>query len=390
MAEREILVEVDGKKIILVGTAHVSKKSVEQVGKVISREKPDVVCVELCKDRKHALLEQKKWDATDIEKVMREGRIYLFLIQVLLANFQRRIGEELGVKPGSEMLEALKKAKEEGIRVELVDRDVRVTLKRAFTKTSFREKLNIGGSIFSGFVSGEEVDEKLVEELKNEDVISKLLDELSKEAPSIKEVLVDERNRYIAYRILSLNAGKIVAVVGAGHLKGIEEVLLKTETKKRMREELKMLESVAEKPNRLKYFGYMIPLAFLALITWGFASHGTDVTLKMLWRWFIINGSLSALGTALAGGHIMSIATAFAAAPITSLNPTIAAGWFAGFVELKKRKPLVSDFKNLFKLKSMWDWRRNRVTRVLLVVALANLGSTVGTFIALPYLASLI
>lgn len=390
MAEREVLVEVDGKKIILVGTAHVSKKSVEQVGKVISREKPDVVCVELCRDRKHALLEQKKWDATDIEKVMREGRIYLFLIQVLLANFQRRVGEELGVKPGSEMLEALKKAKEEGIRVELVDRDVRVTLKRAFTKTSFREKLNIGGSVFSGFVSGEEVDEKLVEELKGEDMISKLLDELSNEAPSIKEVLVDERNRYIAYRILSLNAEKVVAVVGAGHLKGIEEVLLKTEIKERMREELKMLESIPEKPDHLKYFGYLIPLAFLALIAWGFASHGTDVTLEMLWRWFIINGSLSALGAALAGGHVMSVATAFAAAPITSLNPTIAAGWFAGFVELKKRKPRVSDFKNLFKLKSMWDWRRNRVTRVLLVVALANLGSTAGTFIALPYLASLI
>ncbi|MFH1788441.1 MAG: TraB domain-containing protein, partial [Candidatus Altiarchaeota archaeon] len=149
MAEREVVVEANGKKIILVGTAHVSKKSVEQVGKVIETEKPDVVCVELCSDRKHALLEQKKWDSTDIEKVIKEGKIYLFLIQVLLANFQRRVGEELGVKPGSEMLEALKKAGEAGIPVELVDRDVRVTLKRAFLKTSFREKMRLGGSFLS-------------------------------------------------------------------------------------------------------------------------------------------------------------------------------------------------------------------------------------------------
>ncbi|MFH1788940.1 MAG: TraB family protein, partial [Candidatus Altiarchaeota archaeon] len=242
----------------------------------------------------------------------------------------------------------------------------------------------------SGFFSGEDIDEKLVEELKGEDMISKLLGELAEEAPSIKEVLVDERNRYIAYRILSLDARKIVAVIGAGHLKGIEEILRKGGTEKKMNAELEELESVTEKKSRIKYVGYIIPVIFLALIGWGFASHGTDVTLQMLWRWFLINGSLSALGAALAGGHIVSIAVAFAAAPITSLNPTIAAGWFAGFAELKKRKPRVSDFKELFMLKSVWDWRRNRVTRILLVVALANLGSSLGTFIALPYLASLI
>jgi pheromone shutdown-related protein TraB len=381
---------VEGKRIVLVGTAHVSKKSVETVSKVIEEEKPDVVCVELCSDRKHALLEEKKWEETDIEKVVKEGRIYLFLIQVLLANFQRRVGEELGVKPGSEMLEAMKKAQEKNIPVELIDRDVRVTLKRAMDKTSFAERMRILGTVFSGFLSGEEVDEKLVEELKSEDMISKLLKELSEDAPSVKEVLVDERNRYIADRIASLDAKKIVAVVGAGHLKGIAEVLKGRRVRKDINAEIAELEKAPNRKSKLKYVGYAVPLLFLAIILWGFISHGKDVTLEMLWRWTVIHGVLSALGAFIAGGHILSVLTAFIASPYTSLDPTLAAGWFAGLVEIKLRKPRVSDFKGLFKLKSVFDWRKNRVTRVLLVVALTNLGSSLGTYIALPYLASLI
>ena len=390
MADEAVVVKLSDRTVFLVGTAHVSKKSVEAVSKVISEEEPDVVCVELCADRKESLMEEKKWSSTDIEKVMKEGKIYLFLIQIFLANFQRRVGEELGVKPGSEMVEAIKKSSEAGIPVELVDRSVKVTLKRAFAKTSFMEKANIAGSLISGIATGEDVDEKLVEELKNDDMISKLLDELSREAPSIKEVLVDERNKYIANRILSLDKKRIVAVVGAGHLKGIEEELRKGKDSEDVLKEIMMLELIPEKKKKLKVVGYAIPLIFLALMGWGFASHGADVTLAMLWRWLIINGSLSALGAALAGGHMISIATAFAAAPITSLNPTIAAGWFAGFAELKKQKPRVSDFEKLFKLKTIGDWRKNRVTKILLVVALANLGSSLGTFIALPYLASFI
>jgi len=391
MTDKPIKVSVDGKEVILVGTAHVSKKSIETVAETISKEKPDVVCVELCKDRLHAMLEQKKWDATDIEKVLREGKIYLFLIQVLLSNFQRRIGEELGVKPGAEMLAAINTAKDLGIPIELVDRDVRITLKRAIQRTSLSEKLRFMGSLFTGFLGGdEEIDEKLVEDLKGEDMISQLLAELGEEAPSVKEVLVDERNKYIAHKIRAIDAKKMVVVVGAGHLKGIEMELSRKVSDKTAKQNLAELETISEKKSSLRIVGYLIPAVFVGIVLWGFLTHGSEVTLRMLWRWFIVNGTLSAFGTAIAGGHPYSILTAFLAAPFTSLNPTIAAGWFAGFVELKVRRPRVADFKGLFKLKSVWDWRKNRVTKILLVVALANIGSTAGTFIALPYLASLI
>lgn len=390
MSNEVVKFDSGGKTIVLVGTAHISRASVETVGRVIDEENPDVVCVELCKDRKHALLEEKKWDATDIEKVMREGKIYLFLVQVLLSNFQRRIGEELGVKPGSEMLEAIRKAGEKNIPVELVDRDVRVTLKRAIQKTKISEKARILMGFFNDFFSSEEIDEQLVEELKGEDMISKLLEELAKEAPSVKEVLVDERNQYIADRISSLKAGKVVAVVGAGHLKGIRELLEQDKSEEARNAEIGELEKVYESKSRFKLVGYAIPILFLGLVSWGFVSHGSEVTIRMLSRWILVNGSLSALGALLAAGHPLSIITAFFAAPITSLNPALAAGWFAGFVELKMRKPRVADFKCLFKLKGLRDYWGNRVTRVLLVVALANLGSSLGTFIALPYIASLI
>ena len=376
----------DGKEIFLIGTAHVSRESVDLVREVIEEENPDIVAVELDKQRYDSLLNKKKWDETEIHKVIRTGRIYLFLLQLLLTNFQRKIGDELGVKPGSEMLKAIELAREEDIKIALVDRDIRITLKRAFKKMSLREKFKLFLGFLSGILEEEEINDEILERLKDKDIVTEMVEELSREMPSIKGVLIDERDRYIANKIINLEGEKIVAVVGAGHVDGIKKFIESKNGKKGIDD----LEEIPESGNWLRYTGYLIPVVFLSIVGWGFYTNGAELTIEMLYKWFLINGSLSALGVILALGHPLSVITAFLAAPFTSLNPTLAAGWFAGLTEMWIRRPRVKDFDGLFGLKRLRDYWENRVTRILLVIVFANIGSSIGTFIALPYLALLL
>ena len=381
---------VDGKEIILIGTAHVSKESIELVRETIEKENPDIVAVELDEQRYYALINKKRWDETEIHEVIRSDRSHLFLIQLLLTNFQQRIGDKFGVAPGSEMIEAIKIAEENGIDVALVDRDVRVTLKRAFNLMSFSEKFKLFYFILEGILEREEIDEEILEKLKDRDVMTEMIKELSRNVPSIKRVLVDERDRYIADKIITLNAEKIVAVIGAGHLDGVKKFLGSKISKSDGENEIKNLEEIPKSRSVMKCVAYLIPIIFFMIIAYGFYSRGFEFTLEMLFKWFVINGTFSALGVMIATGHPFSVMTAFLVAPITSLNPTIAAGWFAGIVEGIVRKPRVRDFENLLKLNSFRDYFGNRVTRILLVMVFANIGSSIGTFIALPYLASLV
>ena len=376
----------DGKEIFLIGAAHVSMESVNLVREVIEEENPDIVAVELDKQRYDSLLNERKWDETEIHNVIRTGRIYLFLLQLLLTNFQRRIGDELGVKPGSEMLKAIELARERGIEIALVDRDIRITLKRAFKKMSLREKFKLFLGFLSGILEEEEINDEILERLKDKDIVTEMMEELSREMPSIKGVLIDERDRYIANRIINLEGEKIVAVVGAGHVDGIKKFIESKNGKKGIDD----LEEIPKSGNWLKYTGYLIPVIFLSIVGWGFYTNGAELTIEMLYKWFLINGSLSALGVILALGHPLSVITAFLAAPFTSLNPTLAAGWFAGLTEMWVRRPRVKDFDGLFGLKRLRDYWENRVTRVFLVIVFANIGSSIGTFIALPYLALLL
>jgi len=378
------------KEVIIVGTAHVSERSVEAVEAAIREHKPDAVAVELCEQRYSALKEEKRWDETEITKVLTSDRIYLFLLQILLGNFQRRIGDDLGIKPGSEMMKAVDVAEELGIEVVLADRDVRLTLKRAMSQMTFKEKAKVAWGFLGGFIGGEEIDEELVERLKEKDVLTELMEELAVETPSIKRVLVDERDSYIAHAIHACPAKKIVAVVGAGHMKGIVENLKALQGEVLVRyshsmDDVHIGPAVSKKKINLIAWG--IPALFVVLLIWGFVSNGSQMTQDMIIQWVLVNGTLSALGVALALGHPASIIAAFIAAPITSLNPTVAAGWVAGYVELQVRKPRVVDFKNLLKLKSMGDYLGNRVVRVILIVAFANIGSTLGTLIGFGLMA---
>ncbi|MBM3309235.1 MAG: TraB/GumN family protein [Candidatus Altiarchaeales archaeon] len=378
-------VNIPGKKVFLVGTAHVSDESVNLVRETIERETPDAVAVELCKQRHQSLMNEKKWDETEINEVIKSGKTYLFLIQLLLANFQRRIGDKVHVKPGAEMKKAVDIARKKRIKVELVDRDVKTTLKRAFSRMSLVEKAKLLYDFTVGVLEGEEVDKELIEKLKKKDVLSEMLDELGKEIPSVKKVLVDERDEYIALRLREIKEDRIVAVVGAGHVEGIKRNLKKNagNTKKR----LERLGKFVEKKSLAKYLPWIVPLAFIAVMLAGFLTHDVSFTWNMILKWFLVQGTLSALGATLALAHPVTIVATFIAAPFAVLHPFIAVGWISALVELKMRKPKVRDFKGLMKLNGVGDYWKNRVTRIFLILMLANLGGTISTLVVLPYLA---
>ena len=376
--------------IILIGTAHISEDSVKEVKEAIEKYKPDIVAVELCKRRYEAITKKDKWENTPVTDLLKSNNAYLMLAQTFLSSIQRKLGKEYGVEPGSEMIAAMQEAKKHNLEVALVDRDISVTLKRAWRKMGFREKFRVTWEFLKAMIGydEEELEELDLKKLMDQDVISSLMEEFGEIAPSASDVLIHERDKYIAKKILDESKkGKVVAVVGAGHLKGIKGYL----DKKKLDVNLKELDWVPKKRiSILKTIGYAIPVIFAALMIYIYILGGWDKTLYALGWWFLINGSLSAIGTIIARGHPLTWLTAFVAAPITSLNPAIAAGWVAGYVEARLRTPVIKDFKQLSKIDSFKEFWNNRVIRLLMVVALANVGSMIGTVIALPYLGSFI
>ena len=375
--------------IVLIGTAHISQDSVKEVKDAITKHKPEIVAVELCQRRYNAITQKNKWENTPVTALLKSNNAYLLLAQTFLSSIQRRLGKEYGVEPGSEMIAAIDEAKKHHLTVALVDRDISITLKRAWRKMGIREKFRLTWEFMKAILGydDEELEELDLKELMKQDVITAMMKEFGEIAPSVAKVLIHERDEYIARKILDESKkGKVVAVVGAGHIKGITRYL----EKKKFDVDMKELEYVPKKRiSILKTVGYAVPVIFVVLIVYLFWIGGLGRAADALLWWFLINGGLSALGTAIARGHPFSIATAFFAAPLTSLNPAIAAGWVAGYVEFKLRKPVVKDFQTLSKIDSTKAFFNNRVIRLLMVVALANLGSMIGTFIALPYLISL-
>ena len=362
------------KKLIIIGTAHVSKRSIEDVNEIIEAEKPDAVAVELCPRRYKALVHGIKEDIP-VTDVIKKGNVFLLIFQLILSYFQRKVGEEYGVKPGSEMLAAIEKARSIGADVLLIDRDIGITFSRFWQSLSFFEKLKLIWHLIKSMFSGEDID---VDEMLEEDVLDLLVREFRKISPNAAKVLIDERDMYMAANLLNAFAkyDKIVAVVGAGHRKGIEKAL---ERLKDNLVDIRELEEVKKGKSLLKYF----TAAFTALIIATFVlitlSLNTEILIQAFVFWFLINGVLSAIGAAIARGHPLSIAAAFLFAWLTSLNPLIAAGWVSGLVEAWIRKPTIDDFSRLMEAESFGDMMNNRFFRVLLVAALTNVGSMIGT-----------
>ena len=365
---------LDGKKILLIGTAHISQSSVDEVNTVINQVNPDTVCIELCSSRYQAMLAKDQWKNMDIFKVIREGKSFLLFANLIMTAFQKRLGSRLGVTPGSEMFEAANEAEKLNSELVLADRDVKITLQRTWRGMRFWGKMKVLGQLLASLFIREEISKEEIEKLKESDALSEAMKMLAEQSPEMKRILIDERDQYMAEKIRQSMGKLVVAVVGAGHVKGLTAEL---ENKHNLAE----LESVPPTGKAVAWLKYGIPALIIALIVYGFFTVDTDVSIEMIQRWVLINGTLSALGTAAAFGHPITIAVAFIAAPFTSLNPTIAAGWVAGLVEALLRKPQVRDFENLADdithLRGFWQ---NNITRILLVVIFANLGSAIGTF----------
>ncbi len=366
------------RRLYIVGTAHVSPKSIEEVERTIEEVKPEAVAVEL--DYRRLMALEGKRQEIPVVDVIKRGEAHVLLFQILLSYFQRKVGEEYGVRPGDEMLAAIRKAREIGADVLLIDRDITVTFKRFWKNLSLKEKLKIVYSLLKSLFEEEEVD---VEEMLEEDVLELLVKEFRDIAPSAAKVLIDERDAYMAANLLdaSKRYSKIVAVVGAGHKKGLEKYLKNPQLLPPVQELLE----VREGRNYGKIIGYAI-FAFIILTFLAVASTlNSALLIKAFVYWFLINGILSAIGAAIAGGHPLSILTAFLVAWLTSINPTIAAGWFSGLVEAWVRKPTSKDVEELANVTSLRELFRNKIFRVLLVAALTNLGSFIGTVIGVWY-----
>ena len=376
MSENNITsLEIDGKEIILIGTAHVSKHSAEEVKEVIARERPDAVCVELDEGRYQSIVDGAKWRDTDIFGVIKEKKATLLLMNLAISSFQKRMANQFDIKPGQEMIQGIESAKELDADLVLADREIQTTFARIWNGIGFKGKALLLTQVLAGIFSKEEITEEELEKMKSRDMIDSVLQEFSTTFPALKTTLIDERDQYLAEMIRTAPGQKIVAVLGAAHVPGITQEIHK-------RHDLKRLTEKPKKSPWPKVIGWSIPVFIVAIVLYTFLSN-PEAGMQQTWSWIIWNGGLSALGVLIAFGHPLTILTAFIAAPITSLNPLLAAGWFAGFAQAYIQKPNVGDFETLSddvtSLKGFWH---NKVTRVLLVIVLANIGSSLGTFIA--------
>lgn len=368
----------NGKDIVLLGTAHVSKESARQVIEVIEAEKPDTVCVELCESRYMSIRHKDKWQNTDIVKVIKEKKSFLLLSNLLLASFQKRIAEKFDIIPGQEMLKAIETGEALGAAIHLADRNIRVTLSKTWRVMKLWDKIKLLFQLILSMGKIDDIDEEDVEKMKQEDVLQTLLADVGKSLPVVKDILIDERDQYLTHKIRTAPGEKIVAVIGAGHVPGIQRYWNE-------KVDLEALEQIPPKPKTSKIIKWLIPLGILFLVVLGFFRGGASAGTDMIVWWVLANGILAGIGALIALAHPLTILSSVLAAPLTSLNPMIAAGWVSGLVEAFSRKPKVKDFETLsediISIRGFW---KNKITRILLVVVFTNLGSSLGTFVAIP------
>ncbi|MBC8317254.1 MAG: TraB/GumN family protein [Desulfobulbaceae bacterium] len=368
---------IQGRECILIGTAHISKESVNLVRQVIEQEKPDCVCVELDHRRYRALSDTKRWQSLDLKKIIRTKQLSTLLMNLILASYQKKLGDQLGVMPGSELLEAAKTAENMDIPVELCDRDVRVTMRRAWKATSFFRKSYLVASLIASLFEETEITEEKLKELKETDVLSELMAELGQALPELKQVLIDERDTYLAEKIKATEGQKIVAVVGAGHIEGIKKAL--QEDRSDQMEEINTIPPVSP---TWKAVGWLIPLVIIgSLCLVGFLK-GSDVAGDNLIYWILANGIPSSIGALIALAHPYTILSAFVAAPITSLTPVIGAGYVCAFIQAMAQPPVVREFETVLEdMSKVSRWWQNRLLKVFLAFILPGFGSMIGTWI---------
>jgi len=374
MNENIVHVTYRNKQIYLVKTAHVSKNSVEDVIECVNEVNPDAICIELDQKRYDSITNKDKWRDTDIVKIIKEGQVAYLLVNLILGSFQRRMAKSMDSNNGAEMMKGIELAKERNLELVLADRPVKTTFSRIWNSLTLKERVKLLTVIISSIFDNEEISEEDLAKLKESDALEAALNEVAKEFPNVKKTLVDERDQYLAQKIKSAKGNTVVAIIGAAHCNGILNNLDNDINTKDLEQVKTSSKSSIGK--------WIIPVAIVSMILYTVISN-KDLGLQQLKSWIIWNGSLSALGVALCLGHPLSILTAFVMAPITSLNPLLAAGWFAGIVEAMIKKPKVKDFEDLGKdTESFKGFFKNRVTRILMIVLAANLFSTIGTFVS--------
>jgi len=397
-------ISLNGKIFLLIGTAHVSRDSIDEVKKIITGEKPDIVCVELDQARYNSITQTDSWEKLDLAKVFKEGKGFLLIANLVLASFQRRLGNELGVKPGEEMKVAVETANEMGIPYSLCDREVHTTLRRAWAKCNLWSKSKLLASLLASAFTSEKLNEQEIENLKNRSELDGMMNELADYLPPVKAVLIDERDRYLASKIWTSvppeavqsdktenkTPQKIAAVIGAGHMQGMISHLEKIAAGE-SNTDISELDLVPPPGFLSKAAGFIIPAAIIALIAIGFIGKGADVGLEMILRWIIWNGSLAALGSIIALAHPLAILVSLLGAPIATLNPFIGVGIFSGLVQITFRKPRVWDVQNISQdATSIKGIYKNRITKALLIFFLSSLGGMIGNFISFPAIAGLL
>jgi len=365
------------RTFILVGTAHISQESVKLVEQVIEQEHPDCVCIELDDKRYQALTQKKKWEELDLKTIVKNKQLSTLLVQLLMGSYQKRLGGKLGVTPGAELLMAANTAKKMQIPISLCDRDVRITLRRAWKSTSFWKKGYLLTSLLASVFDKTEVSEEKLKELKQKDVLTELMDEMGSSLPDLKRVLIDERDIYLNEKIKSSMGKRIVAVVGAGHVAGMKKAF--NEDNKAKLEEITSIPPVSK---GFKFIGWLIPILIIgSLIAIG-SQKGASVAGENLLFWIIANGVPCAIGALLALAHPLTILSSFLAAPITSLTPVIGAGYVAAFIQVLTCPPVVKEFQAAGDdVGTIKGWWKNRLLRVFLVFLLTGLGSSIGTWV---------
>lgn len=374
MRENIEQINYQGKEIYLVKTAHVSKNSIDDVNEIIEEVNPDSICIELDEERLGALTSKDRWRNTDIATIIKNKKVGLLMVNVILSSFQKRMASKMDTSSGGEMMAGINQAKERNVELVLADRKINTTFTRIWNKLGFFEKAKLMVSIIMSIFEDEDITEEDIANLKQADMLESALQQIGKEFPVVKKILVDERDMYLSHMIKNAKGPKIVAIIGAAHAKGIINHINENI-------DINELNDTTKKKGLGSLVKWIIPLSIIGIILYTLFTN-RDVGIDQIKAWILWNGSLSAIGTLIAFGHPLSILTAFFMAPITSLNPLLAAGWFAGLVEATIRKPKVKDFEDIandtMTLKGFW---KNRVTRILLVVILANVFSTIGTFI---------
>lgn len=363
-------------EIIILGTAHISANSVKAVEQIILEEKPDTVCVELCQSRMVSIKDPEHWKKLDVFKVFKERKMYLLLASLILSSFQKKLGKG-EIKPGDEMRAAIREAEKINSKVVPIDREVQTTLKRSWGNVGFFSKMFLSSTLLASLLVKEEISEDKIEELKSDDALKDLFSKLPPRYNQIKEVIIDERDIYLAESIrrAAKDSKKILAVVGAGHLEGIMKNI---ETD----HDLTPLDEIPEAKWTNNLGLYILPLFILSLMAYTFYASGFKAGTDLLLSWFLVKGTLSALGAAIALANPISIILAFLIAPIGNFNPILKPGWIAALVEIWIKKPLVEDFERIAEdSEHFTGYWKNRVLKIFLVLLLPQIGSSIGTFL---------